>query len=153
MTHSISFCSAVASDWLVLRIKIIKASLGSLVYNKITKKRASNCLVPCYAKWFQVAEWPCHSHPWRSQERTVGSRKTAAKVLRTRERALDATLNEPVPRLIWMLVYIRGQHLSHCFRDLPIRWSYLQTLSFGLLRLPLRRSKFWTSPIGSERNM
>ena len=82
MTHSISFCSAVASDWLVLRIKIIKASLGSLVYNKITKKRASNCLVPCYAKWFHVAEWPCHSHPWRSQERTVGSRKTAAKVFK-----------------------------------------------------------------------
>ena len=82
MTHSISFCSAVASDWLVLRIKIIKASLGSLVYNKITKKRASNCLVPCYAKRFHVAEWPCHSHPWRSQERTVGSRKTAAKVFK-----------------------------------------------------------------------
>lgn len=101
MTHSISFCSIqVASDWLVLRIKIIKASLGSLVYNKITKKRSTNCLVPCYEKWFHVAEWPCHSHPWRSRSGQSSREKRQRKFLRAGVRALDATLNEAVPRLI-----------------------------------------------------
>ena len=65
----------------MLRIKIIKASLGSLVYNKITKKRSSNCLVPCYENWFHVAEWPCHSHPWRSRRGQSGREKQRRKTV------------------------------------------------------------------------
>ena len=52
--------------------------------------------------------------------------KNGAKVFKNgRETAWDLTLNEPVPRLMPMLVsdWFGGQHLSRCFRDLLIRRS------------------------------
>ena len=64
-----------------------------------------------------------------TQCRSVESGKTATKVFKTgRESLWNATLNQPVPRLIRRLVCdlaktiilcpTRGQHLSRCFRNL-----------------------------------
>ena len=73
------------------------------------------------------------SHTARSassetQGRSFGSEWTASKVfMNGRESPRDTILNEPVLRLIRMLVSdwaqkkIRGKHLSHCFCDFLIR--------------------------------
>ena len=100
MTHSISFCSAVASDWLVLRIKIIKASLGSLVITKSQKRERVIALFPATQNgfmWLSAHVIPILGDPRSGQS---GREKRRRKFLRTGERALDTTLNEPVPRLI-----------------------------------------------------
>ena len=67
-----------------------------------------------------------------TQGRSVESRKTTAKVFKNgRECRRDATLNEPVSRLIGIIVCdlaqkiiwcpTRSQYLSRCFRDFLIR--------------------------------
>lgn len=93
--------------------------------------------------------------------RSVGLGKMVVNVFKNRRESYwEATLNKPVPQLIWMLIWVwlgtknifGGQHLSCCFCDLliqkslPTNWTFRRTCLSILKTLPLFTPTWPTAP-------